>query len=166
MKHKNKTELRSSLAILYRSHNLEHYVAQAKKLLGDYIQQEKPSHMLIYKPLSDEINILEGNTLCSSSLQCFFPKKELPPHFTDERGNVWRPQISAKALCVVPSRGVTLAGARLGRGGGWYDRFLQENSDFVTTISIVPDFAVFSELPTESHDQVISNILVASLKHE
>ena len=46
---------------------------------------------------------------------------------------------------------------RLGRGGGFFDRFLVKNS--APTLAILPDFAVFEKIPVESHDEKIDEIL-------
>ena len=60
--------------------------------------------------------------------------------------------VEAQALdgICVPALGFNLNGARLGRGGGFYDRELQNFTG--TKIGISYDFAVSSDVPFEAHD--------------
>lgn len=59
-------------------------------------------------------------------------------------------------ICV-PGLGFHLNGARLGRGGGYYDRELEKFKQ--TKIGIAFDFAVSDELPFESHDIKVDKIV-------
>ncbi len=54
------------------------------------------------------------------------------------------------ALCLVPGVAFTREGARLGRGGGYYDRFLAEFPG--DTVGMAFSFSIVESLPTESHD--------------
>ncbi len=60
--------------------------------------------------------------------------------------------VEAQALdgICIPALGFNLNGARLGRGGGFYDRELQNYNG--TKIGISYDFAVSSDVPFEAHD--------------
>ena len=60
--------------------------------------------------------------------------------------------VEAQALdgICVPALGFNLNGARLGRGGGFYDRELQNYTG--TKIGISYDFAVNRDVPFEAHD--------------
>jgi len=63
----------------------------------------------------------------------------------------------APDLILVPAVAASPDGQRLGRGGGFYDRFLAEKN--ASTITILPEFAVLREIPCEEHDQSIDKIL-------
>ena len=54
-----------------------------------------------------------------------------------------------EGICV-PALGFNINGARLGRGGGFYDRELQNYSGIKIGISY--DFTVSLEIPFEAHD--------------
>ncbi|MDH3324212.1 MAG: 5-formyltetrahydrofolate cyclo-ligase [Candidatus Peregrinibacteria bacterium] len=60
-------------------------------------------------------------------------------------------------LVFVPAVAVDKVKKRLGRGGGFYDRFLENVS--VKTICVVPEFAVVEEISVEGHDQGVDEIL-------
>ncbi|MAT07166.1 MAG: hypothetical protein CL424_19210 [Acidimicrobiaceae bacterium] len=53
---------------------------------------------------------------------------------------------------VVPGLGFTADGARLGRGGGWYDRFLAGRRLECVAIGVCFAEQVVDELPEEPHD--------------
>lgn len=70
---------------------------------------------------------------------------------------------STPDLLIVPAVAATEDGHRLGRGGGFYDRFL--NSPLIKgvggihTITILPGFAVLDEIPCEKHDQGVDKVI-------
>ena len=53
-------------------------------------------------------------------------------------------------LVVVPAVAYDKKGARLGRGKGFYDRFLKSTK--ATKVGVCYDFQLYDELPTEPHD--------------
>lgn len=55
-------------------------------------------------------------------------------------------------VVVLPGVAFTVHGHRLGRGGGWYDRFLSELPASVTTIGVAFEEQIVPHLPVESHD--------------
>ena len=65
--------------------------------------------------------------------------------------------LSCSAVVLVPALAVDRQGARLGYGGGYYDRFLMKHPQ-VTSVGVVfGDFFV-SQLPCEEHDWVLDYI--------
>ena len=64
-------------------------------------------------------------------------------------------------LLLVPGLAFTKEGARLGRGGGFYDRALarRENRSHPATLGVCFSFQVVDALPTEPHDQPVSTLL-------
>ena len=74
------------------------------------------------------------------------PKKEAP-----------LAALGSRTLCLVPALSATRDGARLGYGGGFYDRFLES----FPGISLLPLYSalVCDTLPLEPTDQVIRHIL-------
>ena len=61
-------------------------------------------------------------------------------------------------LIVVPGMAFDRAGHRLGRGRGYYDRFLAKHPD-VKTIGLCFDFQLVEEIPTEAHDKVVEAVI-------
>jgi len=55
-------------------------------------------------------------------------------------------------LVIVPGVAFTERGARLGRGGGWYDRLLPQLRADCATVGVAFDIQVLPELPVEPHD--------------
>jgi 5-formyltetrahydrofolate cyclo-ligase len=83
-----------------------------------------------------------------------------PPH-SDQK---WSPS-TAPTLIIVPAIALDLKGNRIGRGKGYYDKFLKSIADnpHVTTVAVVPSFAIFDAVPTEAHDVPIDDVLAIDL---
>ena len=64
-------------------------------------------------------------------------------------------------LIVIPALAASSDGARLGQGGGWYDRALLHRSPGVAVVSVVFDDEVLESgvIPTEAHDVPINMII-------
>jgi 5-formyltetrahydrofolate cyclo-ligase len=63
-------------------------------------------------------------------------------------------ELAEATLIVLPALAVDLAGNRLGRGGGYYDRTLSEKTDAVR-LAVVFDSEILPELPVEAHDVAV-----------
>ncbi|MEM9516424.1 MAG: 5-formyltetrahydrofolate cyclo-ligase [Actinomycetota bacterium] len=73
------------------------------------------------------------------------PEDEFPP--------TWPEVVIAPGLAFTP------AGARLGQGGGWYDRFLADVSPGCTTIGVCFREQVLDDLPIEPHDIAVDIVV-------
>ena len=64
-------------------------------------------------------------------------------------------------LIIIPALAASTDGARLGQGGGWYDRALLHRSPGVAVVSVVFDDEVLESgvIPTEAHDVPIDAII-------
>ena len=60
---------------------------------------------------------------------------------------------------LVPGLAFTRNGKRLGYGGGWYDRLLAEAPKDALKIGIAHAFQVVDDLPSESHDILLSKVV-------
>lgn len=70
------------------------------------------------------------------------------------------PDAVAKAQVVlVPALAVDRRGARLGRGGGFYDRSLPLCAPGTRLIAVVRDCEVLEEVPSDPHDVVMTHAL-------
>ena len=62
-------------------------------------------------------------------------------------------------LVLVPALAVDRRGARLGRGGGFYDRSLPFCAPGTRLVAVVRDGDLFDELPSEPHDVPMTHVL-------
>ncbi len=64
-------------------------------------------------------------------------------------------------LLLVPGLAFTFEGARLGRGGGYYDRVLASLGPRTVTAGVCFEFQVLETLPLEAHDLPVQHICTA-----
>ncbi|OGX29120.1 MAG: 5-formyltetrahydrofolate cyclo-ligase [Omnitrophica WOR_2 bacterium RIFCSPLOWO2_12_FULL_51_24] len=64
-------------------------------------------------------------------------------------------------LAIVPGIAFDRKGNRLGRGMGYYDKFLTRLRPGVTTVGLAFKFQVVKKLPRLSHDQPVTKLLTA-----
>ena len=62
-------------------------------------------------------------------------------------------------LVVVPALAIDKSKNRLGRGGGYYDRFLQGLPKDTPTVGLVFDVQLLETLPTDTHDVMLTHVL-------
>ncbi len=83
------------------------------------------------------------------------------------RGKVGIPEPTTPAfegqidVIVVPAVAFDKMGNRLGRGGGYYDRFLKKQTH-ATIIGVGYDFQLVEEVPVRKHDQKMHRIILPS----
>ena len=65
-------------------------------------------------------------------------------------------------LILVPGLAFTKAGARLGRGGGYYDRLLEKCPARTRRIGVCFAAQIVSALPIEPHDQCVERVITES----
>ena len=63
-------------------------------------------------------------------------------------------------LIIVPGMAFDNSGHRLGRGKGFYDRFLAQHPD-VYTIGLCFDFQYFDKIPSESFDKKVDEVIIS-----
>jgi len=118
-----------------------------KKLLSSSVIQ-KAQNIVGYQALRDEV-----------TLSLFFELMKAQGKsisIIDSQGN--SSCLPSEGVILVPWRAFTLSGKRIGRGGGWYDRFLQEHPDFYT-IGICFDCQIFPELPQDEWDVPMNEVI-------
>ena len=72
------------------------------------------------------------------------------------------PDPMAVDVVIVPGVAFTPDGARLGQGGGWYDRFLARVRPDCTSVGVGFDPQIVDVLPTEPHDVRLDGIVTES----
>lgn len=64
------------------------------------------------------------------------------------------------ALVLMPGLAFDAGGGRMGYGGGFYDRFLEEEPGH-PTIALCYDFQIVSAVPAEEHDRPVDAVIFA-----
>jgi 5-formyltetrahydrofolate cyclo-ligase len=62
---------------------------------------------------------------------------------------------------IVPAVAFDEKGRRLGRGGGYYDRFIKKQTH-ATLIGVGYDFQLIEQVPSSRHDQRVHRIILPS----
>jgi 5-formyltetrahydrofolate cyclo-ligase len=91
----------------------------------------------------------EGGTLLFCPVSAL---SELVPGRFGIREPVAGPALAQLDLIVVPGLAFTIEGSRLGRGAGFYDRFLSTIPATTVKIGVCFEFQRVSQVPQESHD--------------
>jgi 5-formyltetrahydrofolate cyclo-ligase len=69
-------------------------------------------------------------------------------------------------LVLVPGLAFSQCGDRLGRGGGYYDRFLGLLAPSTPRVALAFDLQLYPSVPTEAHDLPVGSILTESMQHQ
>lgn len=64
-------------------------------------------------------------------------------------------------LIIAPAVAMTKTGYRIGYGGGFYDRFLQDIGENTVAIVIVYKEQLIDNIPVEPHDYIFTNVIYA-----
>lgn len=124
-----------------------------------------------YEALPGELQLAEFNKRWAKHL--YFPFYSFTnglvsePLFRDAAGRVFRPEEINTSFMLVPALAVAFDGARLGQGGGWYDRAIARllvNNPDLTVVGCVPSPFLIPPgiLPIERHDQRMDMIITES----
>lgn len=169
-----KTEIRVAMlkkryALSLSEHN--HASLNAVQQIQAHPMYQKAFVVGLYHPIKNELNLLsliedkktfllpvvendqmqyhlfsKGDTLIKSTLQILEPKENPIKEDTLD-------------LIIVPALAVTKKGKRIGYGKGYFDQFIQKNPH-IQTLAAVFDFQVLEDIPTESHDQNIQELII------
>lgn len=175
----DKATLRDQLKSQYASRVLEEYTPGALDGFKRATHDLEFRHILAYAPDERyEVPFIEQLMNERQTLSFYFPKvvsKELVFYkvasFSDlETGafglmepptsTIWPETNPQETIALIPALGATLRGDRLGRGRGYYDRFLSRmRNRFHRTLCLLPDFAVQEDLPIEKHDVPVDVVI-------
>ena len=142
-----------------------------RKLAGHPAFQQAET-VMFYASLPDEVRTLDfieewrnkkriilptvvGDDIIPVELTPDSPMQEGDFHILEPQSHPYEGPLD---LIVVPGMAFDRQGHRLGRGKGYYDRFLIKYPE-VKTIGICFDFQLLDEVPAEPHDQVIDEII-------
>jgi 5-formyltetrahydrofolate cyclo-ligase len=117
---------------------------------------ERPGHVLLYVPLPGEPDLAAVAAWCAAN--------GVTTHVPSVAGDALlvEPDDSDPMtldVVVVPGLAYTPAGARLGQGGGHFDRFLTRLRDDCLRIGVAFTEQLVDELPTDVHDVAVDVVI-------
>ncbi len=162
-----KSELRKTFRKKILSNNQrDQRSLEIKSIIQNFIAEKNVNSIGAYVALKDEVNFIDSEVFKSVSIALpYLDRSEMrfslveesilneDPSFDLEekyRGNDIIPE-----MIVVPALAYDKSGVRLGRGGGFYDRYLADYSGITLGVS----FNHVDELPREDHDIAIEYVI-------
>ncbi|MBO7426192.1 MAG: 5-formyltetrahydrofolate cyclo-ligase [Clostridiales bacterium] len=168
-------------------------IEDAAKVLAEHVINDgdpqlveeiaKADTIALYRSVNGELScdaitehfVKAGKTICfprvKGDTMDFYEIKDLDADFSLGSYDIPEPKNDMRKvypndidLIFVPAVAYTQDGARLGQGGGYYDRYLNQYGagKKPVTVGICYDFQVYSALPVESHDYMVDYVLVVS----
>ena len=131
--------------------------------------------VLLYYPINNEVDVLPLFKRYKHDKMLLLPvahrhEMTVSPYEGNDkmhRGKFHIPEPTTPAytgpidLIVVPAVAFDKAGFRLGRGGGYYDRFIKKHSE-ATLIGVGYDFQLVDKVPAQRHDQKVHRVILPS----
>ena len=171
----DKKTLRQQIRVLKKQHSQEDLLTQSEIILQRlakhprFLQAEK---VMLYASLPDEVQTLDFIEKWRHQKTIILPTVvgddiipvELAENVTFAEGDFHIPEPQSHPytgnfdLIVVPGMAFDADGHRLGRGRGYYDRFLSLHPK-IYTIGLCFDFQLLPEVPSEPHDRIIDEII-------
>ncbi len=129
--------VKQRISLLSEEEKSEATESLCEKLRNSSMIQEA-QNIIGYQSLNDEIEIqLFLDSMSSKGKNIFI---------IDSSGN--HPSLPTEGIILVPGRAFAFSGKRIGRGGGWYDMFLQKYPNLYT-IGVCFGCQIFPELPQD-----------------
>ena len=171
----DKSTLRKEIRARKKSCSLEQLEAESVRImqkLAEHPDFQRAEIVMLYASLPDEVQTLDfiekwrtlkriilptvvGDDIIPVELAAGSGMVEGDFHILEPENNPYEGKLD---LIVVPGMAFDRQGHRLGRGKGYYDRFLIKYPE-VKTIGICFSFQLLDEVPAEPHDQVIDEII-------
>ena len=171
----------------------EKQIEDAAKVLAEHVINDgdpqlveeiaKANTIALYRSVNGELScdaitehfVKMGKTICfprvKGETMDFYEVKDLDSDFSLGSYDIPEPKQDMRKvypndidLIFVPAVAYTQDGVRLGQGGGYYDRYLNQYGagKKPVTVGICYDFQVYSALPVEAHDYMVDYVLVVS----
>ena len=170
-----KTHLRQQIRLLKKSFTPEQLLKKSEVILEKLEQHplfRQAETVMLYASLPDEVQTLAFIHHWKEQKRIILPVVDgddiIPVALTKESAmkegafHIWEPTNAPYSekidLIVVPGMAFDREGHRLGRGKGYYDRFLAQYPT-TPTIGLCFDFQLLPHIPTEPHDIIIHEIL-------
>ena len=176
--HRAKQRIRELLVQKRRMMSAEERTAQSALILSQLEKMtvfQEAKTVLLYYPKNNEVDVLPLFKRYKRDKVLLLPVTHRrgmtanPYEGNDKmhRGKVGIPEPTTPPyegeidLIIVPAVAFDKQGNRLGRGGGYYDRFLKKQSH-ATFIGVGYDFQLVDEVPVRKHDQKMHRIILPS----
>ncbi len=162
----DRTELRKEIRQRIREIDREAESRMIVSILTSLDEYRNAAAILAYSPLSDEPDITpilsdgrvllpyiagRGMRFSSSRILHRSPMGFMEPECTEA--------IYGRALMLVPLLGYNERLYRLGRGGGFYDRYIRENRERITAIGLAFSASFDGRFIEEPHDAALDAII-------
>lgn len=171
----DKKELRTHIKSLKKQHSRESLLEQSKSILSKLENNKafiEAKTVMLYSSLPDEVYTHDFLEKWRNEKKIILPTvvgDDIIPvelsrdtEFATGDFNILEPQNEEYTgdydLIVVPGVAFDRNGNRIGRGKGYYDRFLCKHLD-VYRIGICFDFQVVDEVPTEDNDIKMNEVI-------
>lgn len=172
-------------------------IEEAAEVLAEHVTKDGSPEIMekvaaaktiaLYRAVNGELScddiakffIENGKTVCfprvKGETMDFYEVKDLESDFSIGSYNVPEPKNNMRKvypsdidLIFVPAVAYTNDGARLGQGGGYYDRYLNQYGagKKPVTVGVCYDFQMYSALPVESHDYMVDYVLCVSCEEK
>jgi 5-formyltetrahydrofolate cyclo-ligase len=110
------------------------------------IWPQKPIKVMAYTAIAGEPDLADLIAWCATrGDEVMYPEES--------------PNPSAVDLVILPGVAFSRAGARLGQGGGWYDRFLAKIREDCVMVGVAFAVQVIEDLPVEDHDIAVHHVV-------
>ena len=132
------------------------------------IPGEVETRPILSQALSDGkrvvVPVVRGSNKRLVAAEITDPDKDLAlkgPFGIPQPRNLSQRQVPLKKLDLILVPGVAFdkEGRRLGRGGGYFDRFLSRTAPSVPHVGLAFRFQVVKDLPWEPHDRQVSRVI-------
>ena len=149
--------------------------------LGEILAQREISVVALFSPMNDEVQIIPLVEKLAREGRCrvVLPRVESmadgeaemelydyePTQMAVGAFGIIEPQAGEPCeaseidVMVVPGVAFDRNGGRLGRGKGYYDRYISREGFRAECIGVCFDFQLFDELPTEPHDRAMDMVV-------
>ena len=171
----DKKTLRQQIRTLKKQHSQEELMSQSEKILQRLAEHPRffqADKVMLYASLPDEVQTLDFIENWRNRKTIILPTVvgddiipvELAEDVVFAEGDFHIPEPQSHPytgdfdLIVVPGMAFDANGHRLGRGRGYYDRFLALHPQ-VYTIGLCFDFQLLPDVPSEPHDRIIDEII-------
>lgn len=171
----DKKELRANIKQLKKAHTKEQLKVQSERILAELEQHPdfiKSKIVMLYSSLPDEVQTHDFIEKWRNTKKIILPTvvgDDIVPvelasdtEFAVGDFNILEPQnnpyLGSYDLIIVPGVAFDKNGNRIGRGKGYYDRFLSKHLE-VKRIGICFDFQYVEEVPTEPNDIKMDEII-------
>jgi 5-formyltetrahydrofolate cyclo-ligase len=175
--HREKQKVRELLAQKRRIMPVDERTIQSTKILEQVESLpvfQSAKTILLYYPVQNEVDVLPLVKRYKHEKTILFPVSHrrgmtVHPYAGNammHRGKFGIPEPTTPAyegtidLMIVPAVAFDKKGRRLGRGGGYYDRFIKKIKNHTFTLGVAYDFQMIDEVPSARHDQRVQGVVI------